>query len=109
MRTLKPRLAVVSTARAAAPTKKADPFYTTAAWRTLMAKLIRTRGRQCEKCGRIDCRLFGDHVIELQDGGAELDPRNVMLLCGSCHTTKTAAARAARHTRVGGVAHSTAG
>ena len=39
---------------------------------------------------------LGDHIRELQDGGALLDPRNIMLRCGSCHTTKTIAERAKR-------------
>ncbi len=67
-----------------------------------MARLIRERGRVCQGvgCGRTNTRLFGDHVVELQDGGAELDPSNVQLMCGSCHTRKTAAARAARTAQV---------
>jgi hypothetical protein len=42
------------------------------------------------------CRIFGDHIVERKDGGAYLDEDNVQLLCGSCHTAKTAQARAAR-------------
>lgn len=34
--------------------------------------------------GRAGMRVFGDHVVELQDGGAPLDKTNVMLRCGSC-------------------------
>ena len=41
-------------------------------------------------------RVFGDHIIELKDGGALLDGRNVMLRCGSCHTRKTFEERAKR-------------
>ncbi len=41
-------------------------------------------------------RVFGDHVRELKDGGALLDPRNVLLRCGSCHTIKSNAERAKR-------------
>ena len=36
--------------------------------------------------GRAGMRVFGDHVVELQDGGAPLDKTNVMLRCGLCHT-----------------------
>ncbi len=64
-----------------------------------MRRLIAERGRRCEECGRTGCRIFGDHVVELQDGGEVLDERNVKLLCGSCgscHTPKTVTARAAR-------------
>ncbi|KGB21911.1 hypothetical protein AtDm6_2677 [Acetobacter tropicalis] len=38
--------------------------------------------------------------MELKDGGAKLDKRNVQLLCGSCHTAKTASVRAERNARI---------
>lgn len=78
------------------PAKTADPFYASAEWRKLMDAVYAERGRVCQECGRTNCRLFGDHIRELQDGGQPLDPINVKILCGSCHTSKTAAARAAR-------------
>lgn len=98
------RLATRDTRAVAAPTKVADPFYTSRPWRSLVARLIAERGRRCQTrgCGRSHdedgkpIRIFGDHVVERRDGGAALDGRNVMLLCGSCHTAKTARARAAR-------------
>jgi 5-methylcytosine-specific restriction endonuclease McrA len=34
-------------------------------------------------------RVYGDHIIELQDGGALLDPSNVALRCAPCHGRKT--------------------
>jgi hypothetical protein len=40
--------------------------------------------------------MFVDHKTELRDGGAPLDRRNVWLLCGSCHSLKTARERARR-------------
>jgi 5-methylcytosine-specific restriction protein A len=81
--------------------KTADPVYASREWRTLIAAIIEQRGRRCEdpKCktpGRTGMRVFGDHIKELQDGGALLDPRNVMLRCGSCHTRKTIEERAKR-------------
>lgn len=33
--------------------------------------------------------MFVDHIIEIKDGGAKLDPANVWTLCGSCHVKKT--------------------
>lgn len=45
--------------------------------------------------------MFADHVVEVKDGGAKLDPANGQCLCGSCHTRKTAAARKRRLDRVG--------
>lgn len=98
LRALPPRIAVLDTTSARLPPKTAAPFYLSAEWRTLMTRLIAERGRRCEAkgCGRQGCRIFGDHIIELKDGGAPLDPANIRLLCGSCHSAKTAAARAQR-------------
>ena len=78
--------------------KQAAPFYHSPDWRHLVAQLIQQRGRRCEAtaCGRTDTRIFGDHIEELQDGGAALDPNNIQLLCGSCHSAKTAQARTQR-------------
>jgi len=76
--------------------KKADSFYRSTEWTTLIASVIEERGRHCQECGRTGTRIFGDHIKELRDGGAPLDRRNIRLLCGSCHSKKTAAARAAR-------------
>lgn len=76
--------------------KKVDPFYNSTEWRKLMARLFAERGRHCQDCGKSEIKLYGDHVIELQDGGAPLDPTNVRIRCASCHTTKTGQARARR-------------
>jgi 5-methylcytosine-specific restriction enzyme A len=79
----------------AAP-KRADPFYLSREWRALLADVIAARGRFCERCGA-GGRIIGDHIVELKDGGAALDPANVELLCARrCHPAKTARARAAR-------------
>jgi 5-methylcytosine-specific restriction endonuclease McrA len=40
--------------------------------------------------------MFADHIVERRDGGEPLDRWNVWLLCGRCHTRKTAAERARR-------------
>jgi 5-methylcytosine-specific restriction protein A len=81
--------------------KTADPVYHSKEWTALLAAIIQQRGRRCEDpaCktpGRTGMRVFGDHIKELKDGGAFLDPRNVMLRCGSCHTRKTIEERAKR-------------
>jgi 5-methylcytosine-specific restriction protein A len=82
--------------------KKADPFYLSPEWKALMRHIIKVRGRRCEDqrhdvaAPREGVRLYGDHIVEVQDGGAKLDPSNVMLRCGPCHGRKTAEARAAR-------------
>jgi 5-methylcytosine-specific restriction protein A len=97
---LKSRVGTVANRLAPGP-KVAAPVYSSNEWRTLIASIIEARGRRCEdpKCktpGRTGIRVFGDHIKELQDGGALIDPRNVMLRCGSCHTRKTIAERAKR-------------
>ena len=82
--------------------KKADPFYLSPEWKALMRHLIKVRGRRCEDPRhdpikpREGIRVYGDHIVEIADGGARLDPNNVMLRCGPCHGVKTAEARAAR-------------
>src|SRR5450759_666400 len=100
--TKQPRLTLLgsrvsmATPRLTPSPKVADPVYQTPAWRALIAAIITQRGRRCEdhRCqtpGRTGMRVFGDHVKELRDGGALLDPANVILRCGSCHTKKTIA------------------
>jgi hypothetical protein len=82
--------------------KVVDPIYHRPEWRTLIAEIIEARGHRCEDpaCTKPDRgaggRVYGDHVVELADGGALLDPSNVMLRCGACHTRKTNAERVKR-------------
>ena len=91
------------------PEKRVDPFYQSPEWRTFIAAVIAERkpallARQGHLCEDRDChavhsprmRIFGDHVIEMRDGGAPFDKRNIMLRCGSSHTRKTAAERRRR-------------
>lgn len=75
--------------------KSADPFYQSAPWRGLVKDIKAQRGSWCERCGSTK-GLIADHVIELKDGGAALDPSNVELLCARHHGAKTQAARLAR-------------
>ena len=98
------RLATLDVRTARPAEKTTDAVYSSPAWRSLIALLIQQRGRRCEDpaCktpGRTGIRVFGDHIIELKDGGALLDPSNVMLRCGSCHTIKTNDERAKRMAR----------
>lgn len=82
--------------------KKADSFYSSPEWRSLMKMIIGVRGRRCEDpkhaegSPRAGMRVYGDHIVEILDGGATLDPANIMLRCGPCHGRKTADARATR-------------
>jgi hypothetical protein len=100
MRALQPRMRLLEQRTALPPAKAVDAFYISPAWRALIAEIIAERGRHCEDplCRRESppSRVFGDHIIELRDGGAPLDKRNIMLRCGSCHTRKTAETRAVR-------------
>jgi hypothetical protein len=80
-------------------------FYGTAAWKTLVRQIIKERGRRCQdpNCQTPERgargKIYGDHVVELRDGGAPLDPRNVLLRCPPCHGRKSAAERVARAAR----------
>ena len=96
LRTLGFRSGVADTRTVKPAPKAADPFYHSAEWTELRRTVIRMRGARCQDCGRTDGRLFADHVVELKDGGAALDPTNIRLRCGRCHTLKTNAVRAAR-------------
>lgn len=100
LRVVRPALATIDTRTVRPPEKVAEPFYQSAEWRVLMKQVIAERGMRCEdpECTRMTApsRVFGDHVVELRDGGAALDPANILLRCGACHTRKTIAARAAR-------------
>jgi 5-methylcytosine-specific restriction protein A len=105
----RPKLRLAKPILAAAPPsvktvpKHTNAFYLTPEWRRLVGDLVHQRGRRCEKCGQLrdqdgrPIRVFGDHVIELRDGGALLDPSNVQLLCGSCHAKKSIAERIKRY------------
>jgi 5-methylcytosine-specific restriction endonuclease McrA len=46
-------------------------------------------GWRCERCGSTT-GLVVDHRVRLRDGGTN-DPRNLQVLCGECHLTKTRA------------------
>lgn len=84
-------------AKVQAMPKKAESFYLSKEWKQLVARLKRERGPWCEQCGS-GKRIIGDHKVERRDGGADLDPANVELLCHACHQRKTAAAKVARVT-----------
>lgn len=97
---LRPRVA--SLGRLAGADKKGAAVYDSREWRQLIATLIRQRGRRCEDpaCKTPNRgaggRVYGDHIHELTDGGALLDPQNIMLRCAPCHGRKTADERAKR-------------
>ncbi|MDP3550621.1 MAG: HNH endonuclease [Novosphingobium sp.] len=82
--------------RVAARAKKVLPIYQSPEWKALVRQVIKARGRKCEDCGTGVGRIYADHVRELKDGGAALDPMNVRLRCATCHGIKTEAVRRER-------------
>jgi 5-methylcytosine-specific restriction protein A len=81
------------------PPKVADPVYSSPehiAWRD---EVYRQAGRRCQwpGCGVRQPRMFADHIVEIRDGGAALDPANGQCLCGRHHGLKTARERAKRY------------
>jgi 5-methylcytosine-specific restriction protein A len=96
--TLRPRVAMASQRLTPRP-KTAAPVYSSPEWRALIAGIIRERGRRCEDphCQSANRaagqKVYGDHIHELSDGGALLDPNNVLLRCAPCHGKKTVAER----------------
>jgi len=98
LRTLKSRVVVANLRSAAPPPRRAESFYLSREWFELRDRVRWEAGGRCQApgCGRRERRMFVDHKVELKDGGAPLDPRNVWLLCGSCHTRKTVSERARR-------------
>ncbi|TSE03749.1 HNH endonuclease [Mesorhizobium intechi] len=98
---LKPAIRTLDTRSVQPPKKVADPFYASGPWRKLLATIIKERGRSCEDPDHDGSRhvpgmIYGDHIVELQDGGAALDPANVLMRCPSCHTRKTLRVRGER-------------
>src|SRR5437016_3170907 len=85
----------INTSKFGPSAKITDPFYGSAEWQQLMARIIKQRGRRCEDpehdpaTPRVGVRIYGDHIVERRDGGADLDQRNILLRCASCHTRKT--------------------
>ena len=102
LRSFPAKVRTCNTSKVKPAPKMVDPFYLKPEWRSLMDAIIKRRGRRCQdpehdlSHPREYVRIFGDHIVELKDGGAMLDPSNIMLRCGSCHTRKTAAERGKR-------------
>jgi 5-methylcytosine-specific restriction endonuclease McrA len=99
LKVLKPRLKAVDTRTARPEPKAYQPVYYSRAWRRLVALLKLERGEYCQACGKYATYLEADHIVELKDGGAPLDPANVRLLCRPCHARKTNRARDERLAR----------
>jgi len=88
--------------------KQVQPFYVSPEWRALIKSIKQQRGNYCHdpahppsESRTAKGRVYGDHIIELKDGGALLDPSNIMLRCHLCHQRKTWKERALRKDRGG--------
>jgi 5-methylcytosine-specific restriction protein A len=103
-----PRLSMLgnrvgSIGRLAGADKQTKPLYGSSEWKAFIAGIIRDRGRRCEDPAcktpnrAAGQRVYGDHIVELSDGGAQFDPHNTMLRCAPCHGAKTARERARRN------------
>lgn len=66
-------------------------FYQTKEWAEFRNAIVSERGRRCEKCAAVGT-VVADHIVEIRDGGALYERRNIMLLCIPCHNNKTAQA-----------------
>lgn len=94
--------------RLQSPPKVADPFYSSPEWEAARKAALDRAGWRCEiveggvrcgKCTRHGDRMYVDHLVELKDGGAPLDLRNLGVKCSSHHVIKTVAERARRMSR----------
>lgn len=97
MRIAKPMIGTAP-ALVGAPVKLADPFYKSREWIDLVSRIKLQRGNRCEVVGCCSGHriIIGDHIREVKDGGARLDPRNIRLMCLPCHNGKTARSRTER-------------
>lgn|ERR1700674_3386626 len=100
--TLSPRIATMDLRTARPPDrseKRAEPFYSSPAYRTWRAAIIARAGGCCQApgCGKSAGRLFADHIVEIRDDPSRaLDISNGQALCPRHHTLKTHASRLKR-------------
>jgi 5-methylcytosine-specific restriction protein A len=97
--TIGPRIPLFDARAVKPPPKKAAAIYHTSEYAVWREAVIANAGGMCQwpGCGRAEQRMYADHIIELEDGGARFDVNNGQCLCGSHHTRKTLDARARRH------------
>lgn len=63
-------------------------------WRRLAAVVLERDGHRCRWCGRHADTV--DHVRALADGGARLDPTNLVACCRPCNSRRGQAVAARR-------------
>ena len=107
LRNLRLRLPVLDLRTARPAVKTAERELLTGehkAWRTAVLQRAGyrcewvERGLRCERAAPTH-RLYADHVVERQDGGAALDVANGQILCGQHHGLKTFRDRSKRMAR----------
>lgn len=99
LRTLPPVVRAVKSNYVSLPPKETERHYGTAAHREWALAVKRRAGWRCQWPGctaKHPERLYADHVVEIKDGGAALDPSNGMALCAKHHTVKTVREKRAR-------------
>lgn len=102
--TLKPRVPTLDTRTAKPLPKEADEHYGTAEHRAWALEVKRRAGWHCEEIvGGARCPnkhptsvMYADHIVEIKDRGAKLDPANGACKCASHNVKKGIQARAAR-------------
>lgn len=104
IRTSRPLIKVSRSQTVKIAPKRADDFYHSPEWKAARAKALKRAKWRCEvvengqRCERRHpaFRMTVDHIVERRDGGADLDPSNLMCVCDPHHGAKTAAERAKR-------------
>ena len=56
-------------------------------WKIIRQLVLLRDGKRCVVCGKGATEV--DHIIEIQDGGAEFETTNLRSLCHKCHVRKT--------------------
>lgn len=81
--------------KAKQPGKTTLGIYNTARWQRLRTqkKKLNPLCEICKTKGRVVPVAVVDHIIEIADGGAPFDMRNLQSLCNKHHSIKTARAR----------------
>ena len=102
MRMLRTGIRTIAKGKVTPPVKGTDAHYLKREHKAWSEAVIGRAQRRCQgmrngkRCGATTPRMYADHIIELQDGGAPYDVANGQCLCPSCHTTKTIEARRKR-------------
>lgn len=106
IRTASPRLRPAVQTIGRVQPKQADAHYLTPEHRRWAAEVVERAGGRCQWPGCTKAapqhRMVADHIVEVKDGGAPLDPANGQCLCVAHNTAKGAQARAARMARPAG-------